>query len=109
MLNGFSGHLQPSALLLLSWSYHYSLLVPEFHFSVGNMPGREQSHGGTNFAGVHVRVFHEALFLSQRITALQQPALFSHQYQHGTDAFVVRYEANNPKYTFICESQFHLC
>lgn len=84
--------LQLSAYLSLSSSYPCSLLVQWLHLSVGALPEREQSHGGTHVAGIHVRVFHEAVFLPQRITALEQLALLSYQYQHVTVPFVVRYE-----------------
>lgn len=63
-------HFKPSASLSLSSSHPCSLLVQQLHLSMGALPGREQSHRGAHVAGIHVRVFHEAVFFPQRITAL---------------------------------------
>ncbi len=56
------------ASLSFSFSHRSSSLVQRLHHSVGALPGREQSHGGTHVAGICGRVFHEAVFLPQTVT-----------------------------------------
>lgn len=109
----FFGHFQLPSLPLSSPHPCY-LLVREFRHSVGAVPGRDQSHCGTNFAGVHYRVCNESLRSPERIAALQQPALLPDQHQCDTDTFAVRYEASSSsvnddfKFTSTGESQFRL-
>lgn len=56
--------------LTFSSSYPCSFLMQQFQLIMGALQGWEQSHRAAHFAGIFVRVFHEAVFYPTRIRAL---------------------------------------